>query len=133
MMFLIVCCCINLCPAATGAGLFLFRPASSSLAAEIRPLLMARRMVEVHRVYPPVAADGANAVAVPGDATGDSPTDILVSELRDTIACMRREHERAIGDLQHDRNEWREQAKRLALSAPRHEPARPWWRRLVNG
>jgi hypothetical protein len=74
--------------------------------------------VEVHRVYPLVAVDGANAVAVPNPAPGDSATDILVEELRTMVACMRQEHERAIGDLQRDRDEWRDQAKRLALGAP---------------
>jgi hypothetical protein len=43
--------------------------------------------VEVHRVYPLVAVDGANAVAVPDRARGDSATDILVEELRAMIAC----------------------------------------------
>jgi hypothetical protein len=82
--------------------------------------------VEVHRVYPLVAVDGAIAVAVPDRAPRDSATDILVEELRAMIACMRQEHERALGDLQRDRDEWRDQAKRLALGAlrpPRWPPA----------
>jgi hypothetical protein len=74
--------------------------------------------VEVHRIYPLVALGEAKAVAVPNPAPANSATDILVAELREVIACMRREHERAIGDLQRDRDEWRDQAKRLALSAP---------------
>jgi hypothetical protein len=41
------------------------------------------------------------------------------------IACMRNEHERAIGDLQRDRDEWRDQAKRLALGALQAEAAPP--------
>jgi hypothetical protein len=91
--------------------------------------------VECHRVYPLVAVDGANAVAVPDRAPRDSATDALVSELRGMIARMGQEHERAIGDLQRDRDEWREQAKRLALGAPKAEEApekpRPWsWRWL---
>jgi hypothetical protein len=61
---------------------------------------------------------GANAVALPDCAPANSATDILVAELREVIACMRREHERALGDLQRDRDEWRDQAKRLALGAP---------------
>jgi hypothetical protein len=78
---------------------------------------------ECHRVYPLVAVDGANAVAVPDLAPRDSATDVLVDELRAMIACMRHEHERAIGDLQRDRDEWRDQAKRLALGAPKAEHA----------
>jgi hypothetical protein len=86
--------------------------------------------VEVHRVYPLVAVDGASPVAVPNPARGDSATDILVEELRGMIARMAKEHERAIGDLQRDRDEWRDQAKRLALGAPQaaqptHQPAPP--------
>jgi hypothetical protein len=69
-----------------------------------------------------VAVDQANAVALPEHAPADSATDILVAELREVIACMRWDHERAIGDLQRDRDEWRDQAKRLALSAPVQAP-----------
>jgi hypothetical protein len=91
--------------------------------------------VEVHRVYPLVAVDGANAVAVPDRAPPDSATDVLVEELRGMIARMAQEHERAIGDLQRDRDEWRDQAKRLALGAPKAEATgepKPltWWRWL---
>lgn len=81
--------------------------------------------VECHRVYPLVAVASAKAVAVPEART---PTDALVSELRGMIARMGHEHERAIGDLQRDRDEWREQAKRLAIGAP--APAITWWRWL---
>jgi hypothetical protein len=89
--------------------------------------------VECHRVYPLVAVDGANAVAVPDRAPPDSATNVLVEELRTMIACMRQEHERAIGDLQRDRDEWRDQAKRLALPPKPPEPEKPvmgWWRWL---
>jgi hypothetical protein len=34
------------------------------------------------------------------------------------IVRMGQEHERALSDLQRDRDEWRDQAKRLALGAP---------------
>jgi hypothetical protein len=73
---------------------------------------------EVHRVYPPVAVNSAPAVAVPGDAPPDASTTFVVEELRAIVARMAQEHERALGDLQRDRDEWREQAKRLALGAP---------------
>jgi hypothetical protein len=85
--------------------------------------------VEVHRVYPLVAVPDAPAVAVPDRARGDAATDILVEELRAVVARMAHEHERAIGDLQRDRDEWRDQAKRLALGAPQAaEKPRTWWR-----
>ena len=74
--------------------------------------------VEVHRVYPLVAVPEATPVALPDRAPGDARADVLVDELRAMIASMRQDHERAIGDLQRDRDEWRDQAKRLALSAP---------------
>jgi hypothetical protein len=57
-------------------------------------------------------------VAVPDRAPLDSATDVLIEELRAIIVRMGQEHEGAIGDLQRDRDEWREQAKRLALGAP---------------
>ena len=78
--------------------------------------------VECHRVYPLVAVPDASAVAVPERAPPDAMADVLVAELRETIARMERTHERAIGDLQRDRDEWREQAKRLALGAPQAMP-----------
>jgi hypothetical protein len=88
--------------------------------------------VEVHRVYPLVAVDGANAVAVPDRAPRDSAPDVLVEELRGMIARMAQEHERALGDLQRDRDEWRDQAKRLVLGAPQAAETKPmtWWRWL---
>jgi hypothetical protein len=79
--------------------------------------------VEVHRVYPLVAVDGANAVAVPDHAPPNAATDILVAELREMMASMRQAHERALGDLQRDRDDWRDQAKRLAIGAPVPGPA----------
>jgi hypothetical protein len=79
--------------------------------------------VEVHRIYPLVAVDGAKAVALPDPAPSNSAADVLVDELREVIACMRREHERALGDLRQDRDEWRDQAKRLALGAPVQAPS----------
>jgi hypothetical protein len=45
---------------------------------------------------------------------------------------MGQEHERALGDLQRDRDEWRDQAKRLVLGAPQAAETKPmtWWRWL---
>jgi hypothetical protein len=44
---------------------------------------------------------------VPDNARSDPATDILVAELRGMIASMRQAHERTLGDLQRDRDEWR--------------------------
>jgi hypothetical protein len=75
--------------------------------------------VELHRVFPPLPSaagrpDG-DTTALPRDAAPDAAgrtTDALVAELRAVIA-----------DLRQDRDEWREQAKRLALAAPVPAPA----------
>jgi hypothetical protein len=88
--------------------------------------------VEVHRVYPLVAVNGQLPVAVPDRAAPDSATDVLIEELRAIIVRMGQEHERALGDWQRDRDEWRDQAKRLALGAPQagERPPMTWWRWL---
>jgi hypothetical protein len=88
--------------------------------------------VELHRVFPPAAArDEGDTGAAPRDAPLDAAalkserdvaTDALVTELRAVIA-----------DLRQDRDQWREQAQRLALPAPQPvEARRPWWRRRVG-
>ena len=59
---------------------------------------------ELHRVYPAVQANEARPEQAHQDA--------LIAELRNALADMRR-----------DRDEWREQAQRLALLAPKPEPA----------
>jgi excisionase family DNA binding protein len=90
--------------------------------------------VELHRVFPPAVGrtEGDTAAAplhAPPDAAA-AATDALVAELRAVIA-----------DLRQDRDQWREQAQRLALpKPPEPRPAdalaaerwRPWWRRLVG-
>jgi hypothetical protein len=69
--------------------------------------------VELHRVFPPKA----KPEAVPQDAQ----TDALVAELRAQLAEMRSQ-----------RDAWQGIAERLALGAPKPEPAKPmtWWRWL---
>src|SRR5262245_46823128 len=62
--------------------------------------------VELHRVYPPVQTHEAHSEKAHQDA--------LIAELRTALADMRR-----------DRDEWREQAQRLALLAPKAEPVQP--------
>jgi len=61
---------------------------------------------ELHRVYPAVQANEARPEQAHQDA--------LIAELRNALADMRR-----------DRDEWREQAQRLALLAPKAEPVQP--------
>ena len=62
--------------------------------------------VELHRVYPPVQTHEAHSEKAHQDA--------LIAELRTALADMRR-----------GRDEWREQAHRLALLAPKAEPVQP--------
>src|SRR5262249_529778 len=62
--------------------------------------------VELHRVYPPVQTPEARSEQAHQDA--------LIAELRNALSDMRR-----------DRDEWREQAQRLALLAPKAEPVQP--------
>src|SRR5262249_19474312 len=57
---------------------------------------------ELHRVYPPVQAH---------ETREQAHQDALIAELRNALADMRR-----------DRDEWREQAQRLALLAPKASP-----------
>jgi hypothetical protein len=53
----------------------------------------------------------------------DATTDILSAELRNVIAELRN----VIADLRQDRDHWREQAKQMALPAPK---PMSWWRWL---
>ena len=62
--------------------------------------------VELHRVYPPVQTHEAHPEQAHQDA--------LIAELRTALADMRR-----------GRDQWREQAHRLALLAPKAEPVQP--------
>ena len=63
--------------------------------------------VELHRIFPHAAAAAASPEALPRHAPSDAAADALVAELRAVIA-----------DLRQDRDQWREQAQRLALPAP---------------
>jgi hypothetical protein len=67
---------------------------------------------ELHRIFPPAASAAPSREALPRHAPADAATDALVAELRAVIA-----------DLRQDRDEWRDVAKRLALSAPVPAPA----------
>jgi hypothetical protein len=73
--------------------------------------------VELHRVFPPAEA---TPKALPQPAQPDA-TDALVAELRAQLAEMRQQ-----------RDAWQGIAERLALGAPKPEPAKQmtWWRWL---
>jgi excisionase family DNA binding protein len=70
--------------------------------------------VELHRVFPPIAAPAADTTAMPAAAPADAAVNNLVAELKLVVE-----------DLRRDRDAWREQAQRLALPPPRRAP---WWR-----
>lgn len=63
---------------------------------------------ELHRVYPPVQANGAQPEQAHQDA--------LITELRSALAEMRAQ-----------RDAWQEQAQRLALLAPKAEAKQTLW------
>lgn len=73
---------------------------------------------ELHRIFPAVTKAEADTAATPRQAAA---TDELVAELRAVIA-----------DLRRDRDEWRDQAQRLALPKPAAAAAAPrsLWRWL---
>jgi predicted flap endonuclease-1-like 5' DNA nuclease len=57
-------------------------------------------------------------------------TDAL-AELRAVIADLRQGRDQTIADLRRERDEWREQAQRLALPKPEPEKSpMSWWRWL---
>lgn len=76
-------------------------------------------VAELERLHPLRPADDTEAAPrdAPADSAPDSAVDALVLELRAVIA-----------DLRQDRDQWREQAQRLALPAPGRRTWR-WWRR----
>ncbi len=85
---------------------------------------------ELTRVYPPVSSDplgqagdgsASHGAMVPGAAGPGEAA--LAAEVR----CLRE----LLGHLERDRDAWRGQAERLALSGPAGA-ARPWWRRLAG-
>jgi hypothetical protein len=70
--------------------------------------------VEVHRVYPFVAVDAANAVAVPNRALPDAATDALVAELRDQL-----------GEMRAQRDAWQGISERIALGHAQPKAGKP--------
>lgn len=90
---------------------------------------------ELHRVYPPVAAEQDNeqstaiatATVVNPDATGE------LRELRARLEAANDrlvEKDALIEDLRSDRDHWRTQAETLLLTDQRNaaRPRRSWWR-----
>lgn len=88
---------------------------------------------ELHRIYPPAESPGGAEVGVNSHAAADpAPADALVAELRAMIADLRQGRDAALADLRAERDQWRDQAQRLALPKPAAAVAAPltWWRWL---
>lgn len=90
---------------------------------------------ELFRVFPPIAAQGAEISATHHDAQAKatdnnalraSALEVEVKLLREMLDAMRE-----------DRNAWREQASKVVAALPLPittvpDQSRPWWRRLVG-
>lgn len=94
---------------------------------------------ELHRVFPPVAAQDDTEDSLKGDATllqdGDLRREVAVLEERLRSAeALRVMADELRAAAEQDRDSWRAQAERLtkALPAPTAEPPQPkrrrWWR-----
>ena len=94
------------------------------------------RAIELARVYPfpapTVAADttvtATGPTAPPATPTTTGATVALeaqIAGLREVGELLRRQ----LDDVREDRDRWRGQAERLALTSP--PPSRFWWRRLA--
>ena len=95
------------------------------------------RAIELARVYPfpapTVAADttvtATGPTAPPATPTTTGATVALeaqIAGLREVGELLRRQ----LDDVREDRDRWRGQAERLALTSP--PPSRSWWRRLAG-
>src|SRR6476661_8904921 len=94
------------------------------------------RAIELARVYPfpapKVAADTtvtATGTAAPATPTTTGTTVALeaqIAGLREVGELLRRQ----LDDVREDRDRWRDQAERLALTSP--PPSRSWWQRLAG-
>jgi hypothetical protein len=85
---------------------------------------------ELHRVYPPIAADAEAADAAQRDAT---PPDAEL-RLRASLAEQRlSDLKAALDDMREQRDKWQAQAERLAAGfVTDQRQQRPWWRRLAG-
>src|SRR3954449_8451450 len=103
-------------------GIISARPTADGRGYEIDPS-------ELHRVYPPVAPNGSAEVIAERAATPQSNTDLEIKLARAEaeLAALRQlfESERRRSDeLRTERNDWKGQAERLALTGPAR---RSWW------
>ena len=91
------------------------------------------RAIELARVYPfpapTVAADttvtATGPIATPISTGATVALEAQIAGLREVGELLRRQ----LDDVREDRDRWRGQAERLALTRP--PPSRFWWRRLA--
>ena len=92
------------------------------------------RAIELARVYPfPAPAADTTVTATGPTAPPATPTttgatvalEAQIAGLREVGELLRRQ----LDDVREDRDRWRGQAERLALTRP--PPSRSWWRRLA--
>ena len=96
------------------------------------------RAIELARVYPfpapTVAADTTVTATGPTATTLATPTTTgVTAALEAQITGLREVGEllqRQLDDVPEDRDRWRGQAERLAVTSP--PPSRSWWRRLAG-
>jgi excisionase family DNA binding protein len=85
---------------------------------------------ELSRAFPPrrsrSGAAGQRGMAAETDGTAETRAKLTQAEAQlDALKSLLAVEQRRGEELRQERDEWRDQAKRLALPAP----ARPWWRR----
>jgi hypothetical protein len=81
---------------------------------------------QLHRVYPPIATATSGNGAMQRDATADASVALAEANQRATLAEQRVVNLREqLDDVRRDRDEWRTQAQRLALTDQRAR--RSWW------
>lgn len=78
---------------------------------------------ELHRIFPAQDTPAAKHQVAHHDAALEAQID----GLRQVADLLRSQLE----DVKHDRDQWRDQAQRLAITDQR-EQARSWWRRLAG-
>jgi len=86
---------------------------------------------ELHRVYPPVADNGADTEATRQYATALAVrAELALADLKTLLDDMRSQRD----DAKDDRDRWRHQAEaaQRLLTDATTRAARPWWRRLAG-
>jgi hypothetical protein len=90
---------------------------------------------ELFRAFPRNTGNGSGNSAVKqsvtSPVTGDE-TGALQAQIEGLREILRRA-DLAADELKADRDHWRQQAERLALTGPGMTESRPWWRRVVGG